>query len=89
MNGTELQMILPEIPRVFTAFAEWLACILCIMEMKRRITGWKFVSVCGLALIIQAVFLELTNGLSPIVLTPVDDKEDFSYMILPVRIKNS
>lgn len=34
------------------------------------------------------VTLELTNGLSPIVLTPVDDKNDFAYMILPVRIKN-
>ncbi len=34
----------------------------------------------------EEVVLELTNGLSPIVLTPVDDKEDFSYMILPVRI---
>ncbi len=32
------------------------------------------------------VVLELTNGLSPIVLTPVDDKQDFSYMVLPVRI---
>ena len=34
------------------------------------------------------VTLELTNGLSPIVLTPVDDKVDFAYMVLPVRIKN-
>ncbi len=37
----------------------------------------------------EEVVLELTNGLSPIVMTPVDDKEDFSYMVLPVRIKNS
>ena len=37
----------------------------------------------------EEVVLELTNGLSPIVLTPVDDKHDFSYMVLPVRIKNS
>ena len=36
----------------------------------------------------EEVVLELTNGLSPIVLTPVDDKVDFAYMILPVRIKN-
>ena len=36
----------------------------------------------------EEVTLELTNGLSPIVLTPVDDKYDFAYMILPVRIKN-
>ena len=37
----------------------------------------------------EEVTLELTNGLSPIVLTPVDDKVDYAYMILPVRIKNS
>ena len=36
----------------------------------------------------EEVMLELTNGLSPIVLTPVDDKHDFAYMVLPVRIKN-
>ena len=36
----------------------------------------------------EEVCLELTNSLSPIVLTPVDDKHDFSYMILPVRIKS-
>ncbi len=36
----------------------------------------------------EEVILELTNGLSPIVLTPADDKQDFAYMVLPVRIKN-
>lgn len=37
----------------------------------------------------EEVVLELTNGLSPIVLTPVEDQHDYSYMVLPVRIKNS
>lgn len=37
----------------------------------------------------EEVTMELTNGLSPIVLTPTDEKIDFAYMILPVRIKNS
>ena len=36
----------------------------------------------------EEVTMELTNGLSPIVLTPVDEKHDFAYMVLPVRIKN-
>ena len=36
----------------------------------------------------EEVMLELTNGLSPIVLTPADEKYDFSYMVLPVRIKS-
>ncbi len=35
----------------------------------------------------EEVTLELINGLSPIVLTPVDDKLDFAYMVLPVRLK--
>ena len=35
----------------------------------------------------EEVCLELTNSLSPIVLTPVDEKQDFAYMVLPVRIK--
>ena len=37
----------------------------------------------------EEVVMELTNGLSPIVFTPVEtSKHDFSYMVLPVRIKN-
>lgn len=37
----------------------------------------------------EEVVLELTNGLSPIVLTPAEEKYDYSYMVLPVRIKNN
>ncbi len=37
----------------------------------------------------EEVVLELTNGLSPIVLTPAEDKYDYSYMVLPVRINKS
>ncbi len=36
----------------------------------------------------EEVTMELTNGLSPIVFTPADDKHDFAYMVLPVRIKS-
>lgn len=34
----------------------------------------------------EEVTLELKNGLSPIVFTPVDEKHDFAYMVLPVRL---
>ncbi|MBQ2444908.1 MAG: DNA polymerase III subunit beta [Oscillospiraceae bacterium] len=34
----------------------------------------------------EEVTLELRNGLSPLVFTPVDEKHDFSYMVLPVRL---
>ena len=35
----------------------------------------------------EEVILELSNGLSPIVLSPCDEKQTFSYMVLPVRLK--
>ena len=35
----------------------------------------------------EEVVLELSNGLSPIVLTPTDGSGKFSYMVLPVRLK--
>ena len=37
----------------------------------------------------EEVVLELTNGLSPIVLTPAEDKYDYAYMVLPVRINKT
>ncbi len=37
----------------------------------------------------EEVVLELTNGLSPIVLTPAEDKYDYAYMVLPVRINKA
>lgn len=37
----------------------------------------------------EEVVLELTNGLSPILMTPVEnDPQDYAYMVLPVRIKS-
>lgn len=35
----------------------------------------------------EEVRLELSNNLSPIVFTPCEDKYDFAYMVLPVRLK--
>lgn len=35
----------------------------------------------------EEVVLELSNGLSPIVMTPCDGSGKFSYMVLPVRLK--
>lgn len=59
-------IILPDIPRIFTALAEWLACLLCIFEMKRRFSGWKLMGISIAALIIQSVFLELTGDMKEI-----------------------
>lgn len=61
MSGAEF--ILPDIPRAITALAEWLSCLLCILEMKKRFSGWKLAAAAVTALIIQLLFLEWTAGL--------------------------
>ena len=66
MNMNQMAMILPDIPRICTALAEWLACMLCIFEMKRRFSGWKLACVSAVALILQILFLELTGNMEGI-----------------------
>ncbi len=58
MNG-----ILPDIPRVYTALAEWAACMIYILSLRRRLNGWKLGCVCAGALAVQSVFLVLTRDL--------------------------
>lgn len=55
--------ILPDIPRFYTALAEWLSCLLCMRELVRRYSGWKFWGIAGAAFLVQSVFLVLTGGL--------------------------
>ncbi|WP_416148981.1 GHKL domain-containing protein [Salipaludibacillus sp. HK11] len=58
--------IIPDIPRLYTAIAEWMACIVYIIILKRRINGWQLVTVAGGALVFQSIFLMVTRDL-PIV----------------------
>ncbi len=61
-----MNVMLPDIPRFYTALAELLACLLCIFEMKRVIRGFKFVLLSGLVLVVQSVFLIFTRDLGTI-----------------------
>lgn len=50
-------MSLPDIPRLYTALAEWLACMVLILYMKKKFHGLRLVVLCVAAFIIQGVFL--------------------------------
>ena len=52
-----------DIPRLYTAIAEWLACLTYCLVLKRRITGLKFGLISAATLIIQSVFLVATKSL--------------------------
>ena len=34
---------LPDIHRLYTALAEWLACMVYVMALRRRVEGWRLV----------------------------------------------
>ncbi|MEZ7792608.1 GHKL domain-containing protein [Niallia circulans] len=58
--------VLPDIPRILTALAEWLACLVYISILAKKLYGWRLVAFSSGALIIQSVFLVITKDL-PIV----------------------
>lgn len=62
MNESMFTTILPDIPRIYTALSEWLACLLCIVMLKKRVNGWKLVLIAATALVIQSVFLIVTKN---------------------------
>lgn len=56
--------ILPDIPRIFTAGAEWFACVLQILLLQKRFKKWQTVAVAAAWLLIQSAFLMLTDNVS-------------------------
>ena len=56
-------MIMPDIPRIYTALAEWLACMIFILPMKKRFRKWQTVQIAGTGLVFQCVFLVLSDQL--------------------------
>lgn len=57
---------LPDIPRMITALAQWLSCMVCVLTLRRRITGWKFAAAGAGFLVVQNIFLIATDGFEDI-----------------------
>ncbi|MGG3282232.1 ATP-binding protein [Paenibacillus solani] len=58
-----MNSVLPEIPRMYTALAEWFACVVYILPLKKQLKGWSLIAFsCGF-FIVQALFLMLTKNL--------------------------
>lgn len=57
------QVYLSDIPRLYTALAEWCACLVLILNLPRRLTGLRLWGVLGVSLVFQCLFLQLTDRL--------------------------
>ena len=56
-----IDYIMPDIPRIYTAIAEWVACMLFILPVKKRFDRLKTGLLAAGALIIQSLFLMVTG----------------------------
>ena len=56
-----MERVLPDIPRIYTALAEWSACLVFIVLLKKRFVRWKTVGIATLVLIILSVFMVVTD----------------------------
>lgn len=52
---------LPDIPRIITAVAEWLACLVCVLPLQKRKKGLPFVGLCVAFFVIQSLYMMLTD----------------------------
>lgn len=62
--------ISPDLPRLYTAIAEWGSCMIYILLMSKRYHRWKLFFICTAALFIQTAFLVLTGSLPVILWLP-------------------
>lgn len=57
-----MEHIMPDIPRIYTAIAEWMACMLFILPVKKRFDNAKTEALMAVFLIVQSVFLMITGS---------------------------
>lgn len=55
--------LMPDIPRIYTALAEWLACLLFIIPLKKRFDRYRTAGIVMVSLVLQSVFLVATGDL--------------------------
>lgn len=58
-----METIFTDIPRAYTALAEWFACMVYLLCLERRVRGRKFWMISVLALIFLVIFLVATDDL--------------------------
>ena len=57
-----IENLMPDIPRIYTAIAEWAACMIFIISLKKRYIWWKTGGIVAGMLIVQCLFLVVTEN---------------------------
>ncbi len=85
--------IVPDIPRFYTALAEWIACILFLLPMKKKYDIKKTVGMAGIFLLVQSVFLVGTDNVPiylwiPCMVVAVALMMGFLYLTCEIEISD-
>ena len=60
-----------DIPRAYTAVAEWCACLIFIFLLPKRRKGWQIGVIAATALSVQMAFLTITSNAPLVLWTPI------------------
>ena len=52
--------VLGNIPRLYTALADWLACLLYLFFLPKRTAGWRRYAIHAVFLLLLGVFMQAT-----------------------------
>ncbi len=85
--------IVPDIPRVYTALAEWLACVLFILPMKKKVSIKKTSIIAAIFLVVQCVFLVGTDDVPiylwiPCMIVAVAMMMGFLYLTCDIELSD-
>lgn len=56
--------LMPDIPRLYSAIAEWLACMIFILPFKKRFSKIKTGVIMAVMLVVQSGFMVVTEDVS-------------------------
>lgn len=59
------EQILPDIPRLYTAFAEWLGCLIYILQLRKRFTGVRLIVLLAVGLAVQCAINVIAGSMHP------------------------
>ncbi len=86
--------LMPDIPRIYTAAAEWMACMLFIVSLKKRFEWWKSGLIMAGMLVLQSVFLVATGNVPiyfwiPCMIAAVSLMVGFIYFCCDVNFQDA
>ncbi|MDD3361212.1 MAG: ATP-binding protein [Hespellia sp.] len=59
-----MEAVIRDIPRLYTAIAEWSACLITIIMFRKRLQGIRLYLTAAVMLVVQVTFMNLTKSLN-------------------------